>query len=391
MSKWPMVALGELMPPTRKGIDPRQFPNEKFALYSIPAYTAHEPEMLTGSEIGSSKQFIEPGDTLLSKIVPHIRRAWVVPASTDHRQIASGEWLIFRSDRALPGYLRHTLLSDKFHARFIETVAGVGGSLLRARPAFVSKIEVPLPPLEEQRRIADILDRADALCAKRRQTIERLDELTQSIFVDMFGDPETCDNPARTIAVKDVAHRVQIGPFGSLLHGSDYVEGKIPIINPTHIVQSAIRPDSSTTVNEQKYAQLATYTLQSGDIVMGRRGEMGRCAVVEKYHEPLICGTGSLFVRPNSEIVTPYFLAALLSTPAIKRRLERASLGTTMPNLNQSIVENLRVPVPSVADQEAWGLSVNLARDVRAEATRHLAELDALFASLQSRAFNGEL
>ena len=80
-------------------------------------------------------------------------------------------------------------MGNPFHAEFMATVSGVGGSLMRARPAYVSKIEIPIPPLPEQRRIADILDRADALRAKRRAALARLDELTQAIFIEMFGDP----------------------------------------------------------------------------------------------------------------------------------------------------------------------------------------------------------
>src|SRR5204862_484319 len=95
------------------------------------------PVVAPGNAIGSSKQVVAPGDILLSKIVPHIRRSWIVGPSRGRRMIASGEWIVFRSPHVDPRYLRQTLVSDPFHAHFMATVSGVGGSLLRARPVHV--------------------------------------------------------------------------------------------------------------------------------------------------------------------------------------------------------------------------------------------------------------
>jgi len=156
------VALGDLMVSRGGSVDPAKFPDEKFDLYSIPAFDRGTSDIVQGADIGSTKQVVRPGDVLLSKIVPHIRRSWVVGPSRGHRVIASGEWIVFRSSAAHPPYLRHVLTGDPFHAQFMATVSGVGGSLLRARPAFVARIDVPLPPIEEQRRIAEVLDRAAA-------------------------------------------------------------------------------------------------------------------------------------------------------------------------------------------------------------------------------------
>ena len=181
------VPLGEFMPPKKRSIDPRKSPDEEFELFSIPAFDAGAPEVISGKNVGSSKQILERGDVILSRIVPHIRRAWVVEPGSDRLTIGSSEWIIFRSDRFAPAYLRHALVSDRFHQAFMQTVAGVGGSLLRARPSYVADIEIPLPPLDEQRRIAAVLDAADLLRAKRRQALAKLDSLTKAIFNDMFG------------------------------------------------------------------------------------------------------------------------------------------------------------------------------------------------------------
>ncbi|MHB8145813.1 MAG: restriction endonuclease subunit S [Vulcanimicrobiaceae bacterium] len=152
-----MVKIGELFASKAPSIDPSRFPDETFELYSVPSFERGTPDIVTGREIGSSKQSVTSGDVLLSKIVPHIRRSWVVEKERGHRILASGEWLVFRSDRADPRYLRFALVSDRFHAQFMATVGGVGGSLLRAQRDQVAQIAVQLPSLDEQRGIADAL------------------------------------------------------------------------------------------------------------------------------------------------------------------------------------------------------------------------------------------
>lgn len=148
------VALGELMAKRRRSVNPRSAPETVFDLYSIPAYDAGESELVRGVDIGSSKPRVEPGDVLLSRIVPHIRRCWVVSEARGHSQVGSGEWIIFRQEGVVPSFLQAALLSDTFHPRFLQTVAGVGGSLLRARPAHVAEIRIGLPPRDQQAEFA---------------------------------------------------------------------------------------------------------------------------------------------------------------------------------------------------------------------------------------------
>ena len=127
------VPLGELMLSKKRSVDPRKYPSEQFELFSIPAFDAGTPETVCGSEIGSSKQVLERHDVLLSRIVPHIRRSWVVQPRSERRKIGSSEWIVFRSDRFEPKYLRHVLTSDRFHLAFMQTVAGRGRVLAESQ------------------------------------------------------------------------------------------------------------------------------------------------------------------------------------------------------------------------------------------------------------------
>ena len=175
------VTLGEFMPAKKTSIDPRKSPDEEFELFSIPAFDVGEPEIIHGRDVGSTKQLLEREDVILSRIVPHIRRAGVVTSTSGRRLIGSGEWIIFRGNRFVPRYLRHVLVSDRFHHSFMRTVAGVGGSLLRARPSQVAEIEIPLPPLEEQQMFASHLRAIDDIRAKICQSAAWVENLFASL------------------------------------------------------------------------------------------------------------------------------------------------------------------------------------------------------------------
>ena len=157
------------------------------------------------------------------------------------------------------------------------------------------------------------------------------------------------------------------GPFGSSLHKSDYVDGGIPLVNPMHIVNGQIVPTRSMAVSPGTAERLADFALRRDDIVLGRRGEMGRCAVVSEREVGWLCGTGSLIVRPN-EGVSSDFLQRVLASPQVVALIEGASVGSTMVNLNQGILRSVQIPAPPPAEQRAI-----------AEA---LSDVDALIAAL---------
>lgn len=214
--------------------------------------------------------------------------------------------------------------------------------------------EIDLPSLEEQKRIAAILDKADSLRRKRQQALQLADDFLRATFLDLFGDPVTNPKGWPEATLNELCHRIQIGPFGTQLHQEDYVSGGIPLINPTHIVNGNIVPDINLTVSEEKYLQLSEYHMSIGDIVLGRRGEMGRCARISDIENGYLCGTGSLFLRPDKTKINSIFLEKTLSSKSAKSRFERASQGATMPNLNKAIVGGFKIGIPPMALQEKF-------------------------------------
>ncbi|MCX7174946.1 MAG: restriction endonuclease subunit S [Proteobacteria bacterium] len=143
------------------------------------------------------------------------------------------------------------------------------------------------------------------------------------------------------------------GPFGSALHQSDYVDGGVPVINPMQLIDGKIVPTPSMSISEVTARRLSDFRLVENEIVIGRRGDMGRCAVVQPAHSGWLCGTGSMIIRCKGSL-NASFAQRVLSSPQVIAEIENTSVGTTMINLNQGTLRDLLIPTPSsVTEQQA--------------------------------------
>lgn len=240
-----------------------------------------------------------------------------------------------------------------------------------------------LPELEKQREIAIVFQRIDELIAKREQQLKGLDELVKSRFVEMFGDPVSNPYGYDKVALSDLAD-IKIGPFGSLLHKEDYIDGGHPLLNPSHIVDGKISPDDKLTISDEKYEELSAYQLKTGDVVMGRRGEMGRCAVVPE--DGFLCGTGSMLIRTKGEVTADY-IQKTISFPSFKKTIEDMAVGQTMPNLNVSIVSGFQIIKPSMEVQDRYYAFVEQVDKSKLAVQKSLDELETLKKSLMQEYF----
>ena len=164
---------------------------------------------------------------------------------------------------------------------------------------------------------------------------------------------------------------LQTGPFGSMLHKSDYVERGIPVVNPANVQDGHIRVLPEMIISESTRDRLKRYVLEQGDIVMGRRGEMGRCALVTSTEAGWLCGSGS-FVLKTSADLDPEFLIRVIRSPEARGYLSGGSVGSTMNNLNHRILNSLVIGLPPLAEQR-----------------RIVAKVESLFA--QTRALEAKL
>lgn len=214
----------------------------------------------------------------------------------------------------------------------------------------IQGIELKLPSPEKGVRQVQALERIESQIGRATALLTYLNSLVKSRFIEIFGD--SCDPGSSSAKNRiDSFCELRIGPFGSALHKEDYITGGHPLVNPSHIIGGAIRPDENLTIDDDKYESLAAYHLLPGDAVLGRRGEIGRCAVVKT--DGLICGTGSMIIRPGQKVRSDY-LQRVVSFPSFSHTLEANAVGVTMKNLNAKIVGSAEVFLPDLKDQDAF-------------------------------------
>ena len=310
--------------------------------------TLDDPRFLTENAFQQEdkRTRIVPGDVLLT-IVGTVGRAAVVsdnmPRFTLQRSVAV---LHPKEDVCLSRYLMYALRSKRAYIEKTAKGAAQKGIYLGE----VGKIDLPAPSITQQETIVGILDKVSAVIQYRQRQLRTLDTLIKARFVEMFGDPVANPKGWEKRPLSEEAE-IRIGPFGSLLHKEDYISSGHALINPSHIINGRIVPDNDLTLTDDKYEELAPYHLLVGDVVMGRRGEMGRCAVVDR--PGLLCGTGSLLIRTKGDLSADY-IQKIISFPSFKRTIEDMAVGQTMPNLNVPIVSAFQIIKPPKAVQDSY-------------------------------------
>ena len=171
------------------------------------------------------------------------------------------------------------------------------------------------------------------------------------------------------------------GPFGSVIHKEDYVEGGVPLINPSHMIGGRISHDPSVSVSLEMSIQLRAYRLSPGDVVLARRGEVGRYALVTEAQDGWLCGTGSFFVKLHDSCNREFF-GLVLEDPDLRRHLQGESVGSTMVNLNQRILVETSMALPPLPEQSRIVTRVTELRRLCADLRQRLAEREAVQARL---------
>ncbi|MCM2339411.1 MAG: restriction endonuclease subunit S [Burkholderiales bacterium] len=243
----------------------------------------------------------------------------------------------------------------------------------------VKRIKVPIPSIKEQERIVALLEQAEELKNKRAEADQKMEELVPALFNDMFGNLSQWPK----IKLRDIAI-VKIGPFGTQLHKHDYIENGTPIVNPTHIVEGKIIVNQSFTISEEKTKEINQYIMHTGDIVLARRGEMGRSAIVSEKEDGYLCGTGSLFITPTNQI-NPYFLNTIFSSIQMKKTLEENARGVTMKNLNINIVENICISNPPIELQNQYERTIKELMFLKHKQEESVNKLKELFTAILTK------
>jgi type I restriction enzyme S subunit len=248
-----------------------------------------------------------------------------------------------------------------------------------------------LPPLPEQRRIAAILDKADALRAKRRAALAQLDTLTQSIFLDMFGDPAT--NPKGWPQVPIGDHASKIGSGATPRGGEEsYKAAGITLIRSMNVRDGAFLRDGLAFIDDEQAAQLEGVVVEADDILLNITGaSVARVCRAPADVLPARVNQHVAIIRPTVTFNPPFLEQCLLSPSLKERLLKIARAGATREAITKSAIEEFRVIRPPGEMQNLFAARVAASEGTYRQMRAALCEMDSLFASLQHRAFRGEL
>lgn len=255
----------------------------------------------------------------------------------------------------------------------------------------VKKIQIPLPPLPQQHKIANILDAAHALRQNDKALIAKYDELTQALFLDMFGDPVS--NPKgwdkvelKKLVVFENGDRSSNYPSGDEVK----VKGEIPFINSKNIKDNRFDNNITSFISEQKFKSLSRGKLQKGDVIISLRGSIGNCCIFESEYNSGFINAQLMIIRCLQDI-SNLFLHRYLANSTIQLTLKNLGQGAAVPQLTSKQIGELCIYHPPIDLQNQFAERVAVIEEQKAIAQKSLEHSEELFNSLLQKAFKGEL
>lgn len=394
MAKGERIALGEVAeinpPIPRAAVDDPGMEVSFVGMSGVSEVTASvlDHDVRTVAECRKGYTAFQRGDVLVAKITPCFENGKIVMADIPHAiGFGSTEFHVIRPrpDKLDPRFLLHFLRVPFFRVQGERRMTGSAGQ--RRVPAnFLSTFDIPLPPLLLQRRIAEVLDKAEALRAKRRAALAQLDSLTKSLFLDLFGDPTSIFQKWPTKKLGELLDFLTSGSRGWAEH---YSESGDLFLRIQNVRRDQLLLDDVAYVKAPQTAEAKRTRVQPGDVLFSITADLGRTAVVPD-------GLGTAYINQHLSILrtkalVPRFLSAYFATPSGERQVFGKNRQAVKAGLNFDDIRSFLIPVPPLDLQHEFARRITAVEKLKTAHRAALAELDALFASLQHRAFRGEL
>ncbi|WP_443684162.1 restriction endonuclease subunit S [Phascolarctobacterium succinatutens] len=404
---WVWVRLGEVNKYVSKSVNPISEPDKIFELYSVPSMADDYPEIIAGSDIGSSKQSVCKEDVLLCKINPRINRVWKVSQFTDNELIASSEWIIIRNNHINANYLMYCFQSKYFREFMLSNVSGVGGSLMRAQPKYVQTYPIPLPPLSEQQRIVESIEE---LFAKLDEAKERLQEVADSFAV-------------RKAAILHKAFTGELTKQWRLENGvsdeswEDKLLGDVCTVNPkkidaknlddnlevSFVPMAAVSDVLGEIVNHEvknlQDVRTGFTNFSKGDVIFAKITpcmENGKSAIVGPLVNDIGYGSTEFYVLRCKEELNNKYLYHMVRNTTFRAEAKAVMTGVVgQQRVPKTFLQEYQLLLPTLSEQHEIVRLIDdlLARERAAQqaAEQALASIDLMKKSILARAFRGEL
>jgi type I restriction enzyme S subunit len=333
----------------------------------------------------SSDFLLSDGDLLIGMDGDFNRAQWKGGQALLNQRVCK---ITAKSDSLDQGYLYHFLPKalDKIHAETpAVTVKHLSAKGIRA-------IEIPLPPLPEQKRIAAILDKADAIRRKRQQAIQLADDFLRAVFLDMFGDPATNPKGWETLTLRELIHL----QGGFAFKSNDFSDAGIPVVKIGNANKVGFTTKDISFIRPENPEKLVQYELYPGDLLMSLTGTVGKddyanVSEVTDDYESYYLNQRVAKISIRSERITKNYLRFFLAHPKIKSEITKTSRGVRQANISNGDIYELNIPLPehdALVKFDYLVVRLNSAAQALSQCSR---SDNALFHSLSQRAFAGQL
>lgn len=401
-SNWCWVRLESINKYKSETLNPKNAMEKMFELYSVPSFDNKYPEILIGKDIGSNKYIVKKNDILLCKINPRINRVWQVYQHTNFGQICSSEWIVIRNEILNKSFLRYYFTSEYFRNRLCENVSGVGGSLTRAKPKLVQLYEVPLPPINEQQRIVNIIESLFAKLDKAKELIEntlaQFEQNKMAILHKAFNGELTAKwRKENNIDLSSWQEKTIDELCTSLKYGTSKKsnpEGSVVVLRMGNLQNGEI--DWSNLMYTDDKDDIEKYLLKKGDVLFNRTNSpelVGKTSIYRGEYPAIYAGY-LIKLDYGKDIIGEYLNYIMNSTKAKHYCYTVKTDGVSQSNINAKKIGAFEIPVPTIEEQQEI---VNILDKLLAKYNKiknleqQLEKIELLKKAILAKAFRGEL
>ena len=345
-------------------------------------------ETTYGGAPSRARRVVQPKDILYGTVRPNLQSHGFISVGQLGPLVASTGFSVIRAKSGLshPAYLFHSLMSCSVTAQAVRNA--VGSSYPALNDSDVKRFQLFVPPYQEQEVAAQILDTLDTAIRATEALIDKLKAVKQGLLHDLLTRgidangqlrPPQSEAPQlykesplgwiprewEEVTLGEIASRggglLQTGPFGSQLHAHEYVVDGIPVIMPQDMVGSELSVENIARITQCKAVALSRHRVRPNDLIFSRRGDLSRCVTIEDAHEGWLCGTGCLLARLKADEINGYWLSLVYQQPGIQSQVMGRAVGSTMANLNTSILAAITIARPVISEQNEIALRLKSA------------------------------
>lgn len=347
-------------------------------------------EISTVDAPSRARQLVVTGDVLVATVRPNLNGVAVVPTELNGATASTGYCVLRADEKNLHGrYLYYWVQTNYFVEEMLSKATGANYPAVSDK--VIKESQIPLPPLPEQKRIAAVLDKVDAIRRKRQYTIELADDFLRAVFLKMFGDPMT--NPKGWA----IDYLQNMGTFkNGLNYKRDDVGASVRFLGVGDF-KSLHRIEGVNTLSEIQLDSLPSegYLLRNGDLVFvrsnGNGALVGRCVTVYPGDEKLAFSGFCIRFRISSDCIDSEYLGYLFRMPSVRNAMLKGGQGANIQNINQEKLSEIAIPIPPAELQKCFVRLVEAFKDFQVKNNISLDEGHSLFKSISQKAFSGVL